>query len=304
MILVFGGNGQLGRELFRAATREGIPLTALGRDEADIADKAAVAAALARFAPALVVNAAAYTKVDLAESEPEAARRANEIGPAVVAAACAGAGVPLVHVSTDHVFDGTKAGAYVESDPVSPLNVYGRTKAAGEAAVRATLATHVILRTAWLYSEFGHNFLKTILRLAATRDELRVVADQSGSPTSARTVAETILDIAPRLACGEAVWGTYHFTAGGVTTWHGFASRAVAAQAPLTGRHPRVVAIKTADYPAAARRPANSRLDCRLFAQTFGLSAPCWTEAVDATARSLAGASPAGERQASADHVA
>ncbi len=305
MIVVFGGDGQLGRELLRAAAQRDIALAAFAHGEVDIAESAAVAAALARCQkkPELVVNAAAYTKVDLAETNVEAARRGNEIGPAVLAAACAGAQVPLLHVSTDYVFDGSKAGAYVETDPVRPLNVYGRTKAAGEEAVRQALGRHVILRTAWVYSAFGHNFLKTMLRLAATRDELRVVADQYGSPTSARTIADAILRIAPRLCRGEDVYGTYHFTAAGVTTWHGFAGRVVAIAAPVTGRHPRVVAIKTADYPTAARRPANSCLDCRRFAQTFGFSAPCWTDEVDTTTRALVGAAPAATSQAPAEQT-
>jgi len=287
VIVVFGGNGQLGRELVRAAGEQNTPLTALAHGDVDIADRAAVRVALARLRPSLVVNAAAYTKVDLAETHVEEARHGNELGPAILATACAAAWLPLVHVSTDYVFDGTKAGAYVETDPVNPVSVYGRTKAAGEEAVRRAHRQHVIMRTAWVYSEFGQNFLKTMLRLAVSRDELRVVADQYGAPTSARTIAEVILRIAPRLISGEALWGTYHFTAAGVTTWHGFASRIVAVAAPFTGRRPRVVAITTADYPTAARRPANSCLDCNLFARTFGLSAAPWTDEADRTTRAL-----------------
>jgi dTDP-4-dehydrorhamnose reductase len=288
VILVFGGNGQLGRELARAAAALRVmPLHALARTDVDIADRAAVAAAFTRWQPALIVNAAAYTKVDRAETDVEEARLANEVGPAVVASACATAGIPMVHVSTDYVFDGTKDGAYLESDPVCPINVYGRTKCAGEHAVRSVLKSHVIVRTAWVYSEFGHNFLKTILGLAATRDELRIVADQHGSPTSARELADAILRIAPRLMRREQVWGTYHFTADGVTTWHGFASRIVAAQAPASGRAPLVVPIKTIDYPTPAQRPANSQLDCRLFARVFGFSGRPWTADVDATTRAL-----------------
>ena len=167
--------------------------------EADIADASAIATALALWKPNLVVNAAAYTKVDLAETELEEARRGNEIGPGVLAAACARAGVPMVHISTDYVFDGSKEGAYLESDPVCPISAYGRSKAAGEEAVRSHLKHHVILRTAWVYSEFGHNFLKTVLRLAATRDELRIVSDQHGSPTSAGELAEAVLNVAGRV---------------------------------------------------------------------------------------------------------
>lgn len=289
MILIFGGNGQLGQELMRAAATRAISVRSLSRVDADIGDSAAVTAALSHGKPALVVNAAAYTKVDLAETNVEDARRDNEIGPAVLAGACAVAGVPMVQISTDYVFDGTMTGAYRESDPICPINVYGRTKAAGEDAVRHILKRHVIMRTAWLYSEFGHNFLKTILRLATTRDELRIVSDQHGSPTSAREVAEAILNVAPALLRGNASWGTYHFTAGGVTSWHGFASRVVAIQAPITGRK----------YPTAARRPANSHLDCRLFAQVFGFAPRHWTKGVDATARTLAAAP-----QPLASHVA
>lgn len=281
MILVFGGGGQLGRELVRAAAAKNTPLRALARSALDVSDASAVGQALQDFGPSLVVNAAAYTKVDLAETEVAAAERANGTGPRVIATACAAAGVPLVHISTDYVFDGRKDGAYVEGDAIVPLGVYARTKAEGEVAVRDTLAEHLILRTAWVYGEFGHNFLKTIVRLAQQRDELLVVADQRGCPTSTRDLATAILRVAPRLAAEGAAWGTYHFAGAGATTWHGFAERIVAAQASLTGRRPRVVAITTADYPTRARRPANSTFDCSKFARVFGFSARPWTEEVD-----------------------
>jgi len=290
VILVFGGNGQLGQELMRLAAAGGIRMHALSHGEADIADGGAVAAALARWKPDLLVNAAAYTKVDPAETNVEEARKGNEIGPGVLAGACAAAGIPMVHVSTDYVFDGSKPDAYSESDPVHPISVYGRTKVAGEDAVRGKLKHHVIVRTAWVYSEFGGNFLKTILRLADTRDELRIVADQHGSPTSAREIAEAVLHIAPALLRDQNLSGTYHFTAEGFTTWHGFASRVVETAAPLTGRNPRVIPIATAEYPTAAKRPANSRLDCRLFVETFGFSPRHWIEGVDATTRALVAA--------------
>lgn len=290
MILVFGGNGQVGQEIARASAQRNVPLIALTRAQADIADRAAVEDAIERHRPSLVVNAAGYTKVDLAETEVEAARQGNETGPAIIGAACAANGTPLVHLSTDYVFDGTKQGAYVEDDPVAPVGSYGRSKAAGEAAVRAANPLHVILRVSWIYGEFGQNFLKTILRLAATRDELRIVADQRGCPTSTRDLTGAILSIAPRLCARDSVWGTYHFAGSGVTTWHGFASRIVAAQAPLTGRSPRVTAITTAEYPTPARRPANSELDCSRFARTFGLRGRPWTEEADALTRILVGA--------------
>jgi dTDP-4-dehydrorhamnose reductase len=291
VILVFGANGQLGQELTRLAAARGIRMHALAHAEADIADGDAVAGALARWKPELLVNAAAYTKVDLAETNAEDARKGNEIGPAVLAGACAAAGIPMVHVSTDYVFDGSKADPYRETDPVCPISAYGRTKVAGEAAVRGALKHHVILRTAWVYSEFGHNFLKTMLRLAETRDELRIVADQHGSPTSAQEIAEAILHLAPLLLRDQKLSGTYHFTAEGFTTWHGFAGRVVEIAAPMTGRNPRVVPIQTADYPTPAKRPANSRLDCGLFVLTFGFTPRHWTESVDAMTRTLVAAS-------------
>ncbi len=299
MILLFGANGQLGQEMVRASAARKMPLVALSHAEADIADANAVREAIARHQPALVVNAAAYTKVDLAETDVEAARRGNDIGPALLGEACAAAGIPLVHVSTDYVFDGTKPTAYVETDAVSPASSYGRSKEAGERALRAATPRHVILRTSWVYSEFGHNFLKTILRLAATRDELRIVADQRGCPTSTLDLAEAVLSIAPRLIAGEDVWGTYHFAGSGVTTWHGFASRIVAAQAPFTGRTPRVTPITTAEYPLPAPRPANSELDCSLFARTFGIRARPWTEETDRITRVLVSA-----QLGTAQHVA
>jgi len=285
VILLFGGNGQVGRELTRAAVARATPLVSLAHAEADIADRTAVAAAIARHKPALVVNTAAFTKVDLAETEIEAAQRANEAGPAILAAACARAGVPLIHLSTDYVFDGEKTGAYVEGDAISPINNYGRSKAAGEQAVRKAAARHVILRTSWVYGEFGHNFLKTVVRLAATKDELRMVGDQRGCPTATPDIADAILHIAPQLSGGAGAWGTYHLAGTGVTTWHGFAARIVAAQAPLTGRAPRVSAIAARDFPAAARRPENSELDSSLFERVFGFRARPWTEQTDAITR-------------------
>lgn len=200
VILVFGGNGQLGQDLMRAAASRAITMRTLSRGDADIADNAAVTAALSHWNPSLVVNAAAHTKVDLAETDPEATRRDNEVGPGVLASACAKAGVAMVHISTDYVFDGTKEGVYLEGDPVCPINVNGRTKAAGENEVRRVLKRHLIVRTAWVYSEFDHNFLKTVLRLAAIRDELRIVADQYGSPAATRRAVR--VHTAPRFVIG------------------------------------------------------------------------------------------------------
>lgn len=292
MILAFGGGGQLGQELTRAATQSKTPFIALSRSEADICDAQAVGAAIAAHRPRLVVNAAAYTNVDQAEEEPAAAHRGNVEGPANLATACAAAGVPLVHISTDYVFDGSNPDPYVESDPIAPLGAYGRSKAEGEAALRQACARHVILRTAWVYGEFGRNFLKTILRLAGERDELRIVADQRGCPTSTRDLASAILRIAPRLMSDDAPssgapWGTYHYCGDGITTWHGFAQHIVDVQAEFTQRRPKVIAITTKDYPTKAVRPANSALDCSLFARAFGIRPARWTDESAAATRAL-----------------
>ena len=276
MILVFGASGQTGEELSLQAVKRGVPLTALPRAAADISDASAVADAIARSRPSVVVNAAGYTKVDLAETEPDKAFGANATGPAVLARACAQAGLPLVTISTDYIFDGTKRNPYTEDDPISPLGVYGRSKAAGEAAVRSALAQHVILRTSWVYGRFGANFLKTVLRLAREKHELTIVADQRGCPTGTADIAEAILTIAPRLADREPVWGTYNFAGGGATTWYEFAVEIVEIQAKMTGRKPPVRPVTTAEYPTAARRPANSELDCSRFRATFGFSAIEW----------------------------
>lgn len=276
MILVFGGNGQLGQELTRCAAGRGIPLVAVSRSEADIAVPAQVRAAIARHRPGIVVNAAAYTNVDQAEDEYEIALRANAHGPATLAAACRDADLPLIHISTDYVFDGCKSGAYVESDPIAPVGAYGRSKAEGEVAIREAWHKHLILRTAWVYGEFGKNFLKTVLRLARERDELRIVADQHGCPTSTRNIASAILSIAPRLSNDDAHWGTYHFSGLGVTSWHGFAERIVAVQARHTHRTPSVIPIATHQYPTKAVRPANSALDCSLFTTVFGITPEPW----------------------------
>jgi dTDP-4-dehydrorhamnose reductase len=285
MILVFGA-GQLGQELDALARQRCVELTLLRRD-ADIADEAAVSAAIERFQPDFVVNAAAYTAVDNAETEPGAAQLSNAIGPAVLADACAGAGVPMVHISTDYVFDGIKAGAYREDDPVNPLGVYGRSKLAGEVAVRERLREHLILRTSWVYGIYGRNFLKTIVTRAAEQPALRVVADQHGCPTSTRDLADAILRLRVPALAGTARWGTYHFAGNGETTWWGFAARIVAERNRLTGDTTVVEPIASAEYPTRARRPANSALDSGLFTRTFGIAARHWTEAADATVAAL-----------------
>ncbi|KFC63296.1 TDP-rhamnose synthetase, NAD(P)-binding protein [Bosea sp. LC85] len=286
-ILLFGAGGQLGRELTALAHERGVPLVGLTRAEGDITDRAAVVTALKAHRPGLVVNVAAFTAVDRAESETVAAFAANAEGPAILAEATADAGLPLLQVSTDYVFDGSKAGPYVESDPVAPLGAYGASKSEGEVCIRALQSRHIILRTAWVYGVHGANFLKTMLRLAAERDVLRVVADQRGSPTATRDLAEAILAVRAALLAGAEPWGTYHIAGQGETTWHGFASAIIAEQARFTGRHPVVEAITTADYPTPARRPANSVLDSSLFATTFGYRAKPWQERMREVVASL-----------------
>lgn len=280
-ILVFGRVGQLGAELTRRAWGEGIEPIFLDRDEVDVGNPAAVRGVMAATPCDLVINASAYTAVDRAESEPEAAFAINRDGPAAMAEVCAGRGIPLFHISTDYVFDGTKATPYHESDPIAPLGIYGRSKAEGEEAVRRTVAQHVILRTAWVYAAHGNNFVRTMLRLAAERPELRVVADQRGCPTAASDLAMALHLLADRYAREKTLaWGTYHFCGQGETTWHGFAQRIIELAAPVTGKRPQVSAISTAEYPSPARRPANSCLDCSKMTATFGITARPWPAAL------------------------
>lgn len=299
-ILLLGAGGQLGREVTALAGARGIDLAGLTHSDLDISDPAAVARALEAARPDALINAAAYTAVDRAESEPELAARINAFAPGLIAERCARYRTPMVHVSTDYVFDGTKKGAYVEADPVAPLGVYGRTKAAGEAAVRAANERHVIVRTSWVYGAHGHNFLKTMLRLAGEREELKVVADQRGCPTATRDLAEAVLAAALAAAGGEARFGTYHFAGRGATTWHGFAAAIVAAAAAHTGRTPKVSAITTADYPTPARRPKNSELASDLFERTFSVRAAPWEERTRQVVDQLLAGTPAAPTPAEA----
>ncbi len=297
-IAVIGGTGQVARALAAreaAASGGGGAIIARGRPDVDITDHHSLASFLYAVQPAVVVNAAAYTAVDRAESEPEAAFRTNAEGPARLAVMCAAARAPLIHVSTDYVFDGTKAVPYAEDDALCPISVYGASKAAGEDAVRAGTPHHVILRTSWVYDAEGRNFLRTMLRLGAERDEVRVVGDQHGAPTSADDLAGAILSIAARLAGRETdgLWGTYHLTAGGETTWHGFAARIFERAAAAGIKTPRLEAIPTDAYPTAARRPANSRLDTSKIAGAFGISLPPWQAGVDRTVARIVDASAA-----------
>ncbi|HUI20127.1 MAG TPA: dTDP-4-dehydrorhamnose reductase [Methylocella sp.] len=286
-ILVFGAEGQLGREVMALATARGIEACGCGRMQADITDFSVVEAVVSSTKPCLVLNAAAYTAVDRAEAEPEATYAANVAGVEVVARATAAHHLPIIHLSTDYVFDGTKIGAYVESDPIAPLGIYGTTKAEGEARVREKNPRHFILRTSWVYGRYGTNFLKTILRLSREREELRIVADQLGCPTATEDLAEAILAVYHAWGRGIETPGTYHFAGTGITSWHGFASLIIEAQKQAGGPRPKVTAISTADYPTPARRPANSALNSDLFAAVFGYRAQPWQARVQTTVDAL-----------------
>eukprot|EP00435_Cladocopium_sp_Y103_P077770 s1_g1509.t1 len=290
-VLVVGCNGQVGRELLDRAAAHSLRASGLDLPEIDITDETSVRSALAADAPDLIVNAAAYTAVDKAESESTVARAVNETGPKVLAEAAGRIGVPLFHISTDYVFDGQKHGPYEETDPVAPLGVYGVTKAAGDEAVRASLDTHIILRTAWVYSPHGGNFVKTMLRLAGERDELSVVGDQHGCPTAAGDVADALLTIASRFfADPESMhgrWGTYHFCSGPATTWHGFAEAIMQGAASRGSPSIPVRKIPTTDYPTPAKRPANSVLDCAKIERSFDITPRPWPDALDETLQLL-----------------
>jgi dTDP-4-dehydrorhamnose reductase len=293
-ILVFGASGQIGREVCRAAWPPRYAILPLDRKAVDITKSAAVSAMLARETPDLVINLAAYTAVDRAESEPEVAWAANCAGAAHIAGACDESATPLVHLSTDYVFDGRKTGPYREEDAVGPLGVYGRSKEAGERAVRAAVARHMILRTAWVFGAYGANFVKTMLRLAAERPVLRVVADQRGCPTAAADIAAALMVIAGHIERGEAKWGTYHFVGAGAASWHSFAQAIFDQAAPQLAACPQVEPITTEQYPTPARRPMNSVLDCRKIEEVFGISSPPWRTALATVIRELLDRTPPG----------
>ena len=291
-LLLLGGNGQVGRELRRSlpvlgqvvvATRDGVGVDLAADFDAPVA----LAQLVQRVAPEVVVNAAAYTAVDKAESEPDAAFRVNALATAALAQACAATGALLLHYSTDYVFDGRGTRPYRENDPTSPLGAYGASKLAGEEMIRASGARHAILRTAWVYAAHGSNFLRTMLKLAADRDQLRVVADQIGAPTPAAWIADTTTSILRKGVRGSGIW---HLTAAGQTSWQQFAE-AIFDEAMTLGlltRRPVVHAITTADYPTPARRPAYSVLDTAALQRIYGITPPAWRDALRWTLREMA----------------
>ncbi len=276
-VLIAGREGQLARALL--ARLAGYELTALEPPELDLTSRDSIAAAMETARPDLVINAAAYTAVDRAEDEPALARAVNATGAGWLAEAAAARGAPFVHVSTDYVFDGTKGAPYVETDPVRPLGVYGATKEEGERQVLAANPRSAVIRTAWVCSPDGANFVKTMLRLAKERDEIRVVADQHGAPTFAADLADAIARMAPRLLAaqaGDEAFGIFHLSGAPHTTWHGF-TQEILAQAGARGhRVPKLTPIATADYPTKAQRPADGRLDCGKIARVHGIQAAEW----------------------------
>ena len=289
-ILVTGRGGQLATGLEAALPAQGFDAILAGQPEFEFDAPESVAAAFAAARPDAVVNCAAWTAVDAAEEQEAAAFRANALGPAMLAHLCAEASIPLVQVSTDYVFDGRKGAPYVETDAPNPLGAYGRTKLAGEWAALAGNPRSIVMRTAWVFAPMGNNFVRTMLRVGAERPELRVVADQRGSPTAAPDLADAIAAVLARVR--ETGWrdgyrGVFHATGAGFTTWHAFAEAIFELAAPFGGPRPRVTAIATADYPTKAVRPADGRLDTRRLADIFGVALPPWQEGLARVMRAL-----------------
>ena len=280
--LITGSNGQLGWELCRRGKKHGFDIIALDLPEFDITEPSTVKKTVSQTGVSLVINASAYTAVDKAESEQETAFAINCDGPGYFASSCAETKIPLIHISTDYVFDGTREEPYLETDSLSPLGVYGKSKAQGETRVRTRLKNHIIIRTAWLYGIHGNNFVKTMLGLGKEKETLRVVADQYGCPTCAADLAEAILTIAEQIKERPDIpWGTYHYCGKGKTTWHGFAEKIF----ELAGQYDsfaikKVIPITTAEYPTPAKRPPNSVMDCSLLIKNFGISPAQWQESL------------------------
>ena len=293
VVLLFGAGGQVGRALIESAPPS-CRVVSYGREQANFENPEALRDIVRAVRPSIIINAAAYTAVDRAESEEVLAARVNADAPAVLAQEAEALGAMLVHYSTDYVFDGTKATPYAETDSPAPLSVYGRTKLAGEENVRARCRRHLVFRTSWVMSPHGQNFLKTILRLARERPSLKIVADQFGAPTPAALIAATTwcaIALMREAPPAHAPWGLYHLAAQGETSWHGYARRivekAASLGAALLTMPDAVYPIAAADYPAAARRPASSRLDTTKLRTLLSFDIPHWTEGVDETLRQI-----------------
>ncbi len=294
-ILLTGVNGQVGHALQKKLSTHQV--FALNREQLDLSDKEAIRSVVQTIQPDLIINPAAYTAVDKAESEPDLAYAINATAPQILAEEAAKLGAALIHFSTDYVYDGSKIADYVETDSVNPLSVYGKSKLAGEEAIRATGIPHLILRTSWVYGAYGKNFLKTIIRLAAERDSLRIVADQFGAPTSSESIANAVVELL-------AAWqpqdnnqtGVYHFTNQGKTSWHGFSVEivreynrlaAMKSLAQLKAPIEHIEAITTADYPTPAARPANSTLSNQKLKQVFDVALPSWEHGLQQALQAL-----------------
>ncbi|MFH0996171.1 MAG: dTDP-4-dehydrorhamnose reductase [Pseudomonadota bacterium] len=284
-ILIAGAKGQLGSELMRQGPDRGFSAFPVDLPEVDITSPDPVRAAIRDTGASLVINCAAYTQVDMAESQDMLAFKVNSLGPAILAHVCSEAKIPLIHISTDFVFDGSKRSPYLETDPVSPMSVYGKSKAAGEAVVERILSRHIILRTAWLYALQGQNFVRTILRLGAEMDTVRVVSDQLGCPTCAEDLAESLLTLSEAIrAQGEIAWGTYHYCGKGVISWHEFAQAILdIAKAYIPLKTTRVDPITTDQYPTPAKRPVYSALNCEKIQSRFGIYPKPWRESLEKT---------------------
>lgn len=283
-IFVAGEHGQVAQALAHAYNLRGDHVALVGRSTISITDQRRLLSAVIAFNPDLVVNAAGYTAVDQAEDDKEAAFAINRDGAGFVAAAAEAAGVPVIHLSTDYVFDGRKQAPYLETDPTNPLSVYGESKLAGEIAVASCASNHVILRTSWVCSPIGHNFVKTMLRLARDREEIAVVDDQWGAPTFASDLAAAIMSIGDKIASADDrshFSGVYHASSAGETTWCRLAHEIMAQFAAKGGRACRVRAIASSEYPTQAKRPADSRLDCSKLKRVFGISLPRWETSLE-----------------------
>jgi len=283
-ILVTGAGGQVAHELAIAKSEHRI--VALSKKQLDITDPKQINDAFDEYHPDVVINAAAYTQVDRAEDESELAYAINRDAVSKLAQACSRIDIPLLHISTDYVFDGNKSGAYNEDDETAPTGVYGASKAAGEAALQTVLERHVILRTSWVFSATGNNFVKTMLRFGGERDELNVVNDQFGCPTSAQSIAAALLHITERFLRGDAIeWGTYHYCGQPETTWHGFAGQIF--QQARGFHNLKLNEIPTSEYPTPVARPLNSVLDCSKFMAQFNSAQPDWSEDLESILRQL-----------------